>query len=226
MITPQHESLWQRLPAPKLPCGSNPCACEPRDGRRPLRLIVLTGGPGAGKTAALAAARRIYCEHVAVIPEAASILFGGGFPRHDTIAGRKAAQRAIFHVQREAERLVDDEQVAHTGLCDRGTIDGVAYWPGDEDEFWNAVATTRELQIARYDVVVHLRTPTVDGVYNHSNPVRLENARTAQLIDERILAAWEGHPNRIIIDAAASFEDKLHATLEAIKPWIPAPVHP
>jgi len=39
-------------------------------------LVVLTGGPGAGKTAFLEIARRNFCEHIAVLPEAASIVFG------------------------------------------------------------------------------------------------------------------------------------------------------
>ncbi len=47
----------------------------------PGRRVVLTGGPGAGKTAALEVIRRLYAPHVQVLPEAASIVFGGGFPR-------------------------------------------------------------------------------------------------------------------------------------------------
>lgn len=193
----------------------------------PLRLVVLTGGPGAGKTAVLAAARTMYCRHVAIIPEAATILFVGGFPRHETTAGRQAAQRAIFHVQRESEQMVDDEHVAHTGLCDRGTVDGEAYWPGHRDDFWKSVGTTREAQIGRYTGVIHLRTPTDTAAYNNSNIARVEDIRTAHEIDERILAAWTGHPNRVVIDSTAIFEDKLHVALEALRPWIPEPVmHP
>lgn len=60
--------------------GSSPCNC-----RLPFhdaRLVVVTGGPGAGKTAVLELAARSFCEHVAILPEAATIVFGGGFPRH------------------------------------------------------------------------------------------------------------------------------------------------
>ena len=60
------------------------------------RLVVVTGGPGAGKTAVLELLRHRVCEHVVILPEAAGIVFGGGFPRHATLAGRKASQRAIF----------------------------------------------------------------------------------------------------------------------------------
>lgn len=215
--------MWDRLPSPPLPGGHAPCACPKRDPTRPLRLVVLTGGPGAGKSAVLAAARAIYCEHVAAIPEAATVLFGGGFPRHATVAGRAAAQRAIYHVQREGERLVEDELHAHSALCDRGTIDGEAYWPGEPWEYWAAVASTREQQLARYSLVVHMRTPAIDGGYDHANQLRIEDARAARLIDERILAAWAEHPNRVVIEPSDHFEDKLEAALAAIRSVVPVP---
>jgi predicted ATPase len=209
--------LWHRLPTPVLPLGHAGCDGRGRDPDQPLRLIVLTGGPGAGKTAVLAAARAMYCRHVAVVPEAATILFTGGFPRHDSIAGRQAAQRAIFHVQREAERLVDDELEAHTALCDRGTVDGEAYWPDGADAYWRAVDTTRAQQLERYARVIHLRTPPDPAAYDHSNIARIEQLAEARRIDDRIFAAWDGHPDRIVIEPTTTFEDKLHAALAAIE---------
>ena len=44
------------------------------------RRVVLTGGPGAGKTAVLELIRQNFCKHVKVLPESAGILFGGGIP--------------------------------------------------------------------------------------------------------------------------------------------------
>jgi hypothetical protein len=67
--------------------------------------VVLTGGPGGGKTAVLEMARRYFCHHVTITPEAASIVLGGGFPRSDTPAERREAQKAIFHVQRGLETV-------------------------------------------------------------------------------------------------------------------------
>jgi len=83
-----------RLDAVTVECG---CAAEVHS----PRLVVLTGGPGAGKTAVLEVVRRTFCEHVGVLPEAAGILFGGGFPRRDDELSRRAAQRAIYRVQQE-----------------------------------------------------------------------------------------------------------------------------
>jgi DNA helicase TIP49 (TBP-interacting protein) len=53
--------------------------------------VVLTGGPGAGKTAVLEVIRRALCRHVHVLPESAGILFGGGFPRGSAPALRRPA---------------------------------------------------------------------------------------------------------------------------------------
>ncbi len=68
------------------------------------RRIVVTGGPGAGKTAVLELIGRAMCHHVHVLPESASIVFGGGFPREAREAVLRPAQRAIYYVQRELTR--------------------------------------------------------------------------------------------------------------------------
>ena len=101
-------------------------------------------------------------------------MFGGGFPRSEHVEVRKAAQRAIFFVQRELEATAEGNNAAIV-LCDRGTVDGLAYWPGMED-FWYAVGTSLEEQLQRYQTVIHLRTPTVTGGYNRWNPLRIEAA--------------------------------------------------
>ncbi len=80
---------------------------------------MLTGGPGAGKTAVLELVRQQFCAHVRVLPEAAGIVFGGGFPRMGSLEWRRSAQRAIFFVQRELESTGDADTAAIV-LCDRG----------------------------------------------------------------------------------------------------------
>lgn len=182
----------------------------------PRRRIVVTGGPGAGKTAALELARQVFCDHVGVLPEAASILFRGGFTRGVTVGARAAAQRAIFHVQRELEQAAEAEHHPFVVVCDRGTIDGFAYWPGPGD-FWASLGTTRALELARYDTVIHLRTPPAAGGYNHVNPMRLESAAEAALIDQRIATAWEGHPRRFVVDNTSDFIDKAHRVIALLR---------
>jgi len=184
----------------------------------PTRRIVLTGGPGAGKTAVLELMRRALCDHVRVLPESAGILFGGGFPRLTTPIHRRAAQRAIFHVQRELEATTDDDPSAIV-VCDRGTVDGAAYWPGP-GELWTEVNTTLAAELARYDVVIHLRVPGAQ--YNHQNPLRTEDVSTAHAIDDRIAALWAGHPHRFEVDAEHDFFAKASHALRILIEQLPA----
>jgi predicted ATPase len=179
------------------------CGCSQL--HRPRR-VVLTGGPGAGKTAVLELIRKAMCRHVRVLPESAGIVFGGGFPRSAALPLRRAAQRAIFYVQRELEDAVQSDDLAIV-LCDRGTIDGFAYWPGP-DELWTSLGTSLAEQYARYDTVIHLRTPTSGNGYNYSNPLRIETAAEAAALDLKIAEAWAGHPRRFEVPAADDFLTK------------------
>lgn len=191
------------------------CDCgEPH----PERRIVLTGGPGAGKTAVLELVRHTCCRHTHVLPEAAGILFGGGFPRASSARIQRAAQRAIFFTQRELEASVPPGVVT---LCDRGTIDGAAYWPGPED-LWASVGSSHAEQLLRYDAVIHLRTPAPDRGYDRSNPLRIETAAEAAAIDERILAAWDGHPRRHVVEATPDFLAKVQRALALLREELPA----
>jgi predicted ATPase len=183
--------------------------------------VALTGGPGAGKTATLEIIHHHFCEHVLVLPEAASLLFRGGFPRHTTVAGREAVQRAIYRVQRELERVAIEERQAAIVLCDRGTPDGAAYWPSDRDAFFAANETTREEELARYSAVIHLRTPNVVNGYGHQNPLRTESAREALFIDEAILRVWAGHPHRDIVDSSHDFLEKAAKVIALVREVVP-----
>ncbi len=193
------------------------CGCSHAHERR---RIVLTGGPGAGKTAVLEMVRRSLCEHVRILPESAGIVFGGGFPRDDHFECRRAAQRAIFHVQTELEVTADVHGPAIV-LCDRGTIDGLAYWPGSFDDFWASTGTSWEGELARYDAVIHLRTPTPGQGYDHTNPLRTESAAVAAEIDERIVTVWERHPRRYVVDSTVDFLEKTTTALEILRRELP-----
>ncbi len=199
-------------------CGGACCCVHPA---HDCRLVVVTGGPGAGKTAVLELVRRHFCGHVAVLPEAAGIVFGGGFPRHASDAGRRAAQRAIYRVQVELETMTVEEGAAAVALCDRGTLDGLAYWPGTPESFWSSVGSSRAEQLARYAAVIHLRVPPVGGGYNHHNPLRVESAREAAAIDARIVEAWRGHPRVFFVEQEPHFIDKVARAIALIRDQIP-----
>jgi predicted ATPase len=194
------------------------CDC-PKTSHDPI-LVALTGGPGAGKTAVLETMRRELCEHVLVLPEAASIVFGGGFPRERSLPYRCAAQRAIFRVQRELERSAIESRRAAVVLCDRGTIDGVAYWPMDEASFWLENETTPRSELARYAAVIHLRTPP-PAQYDRRNPLRIEDAREAAAIDERIARAWATHPHLHVVPSNHDFLVKVQTAIALVREDVP-----
>lgn len=199
------------------------CSCEIK---HDLKYVVITGGPGAGKTAALELAKKHFCSHVKVLPEAASILFGGGFIRSNTLSAKRASQRAIYRIQSELERIILEEGGAAVALCDRGSIDGLAYWPGDEKEFWLELNTSKEIEYQKYSCVIHLRTPTQEHGYNYENPVRIESAQEAALIDARISEVWKDHPRVIEIESTEDFLGKVSQVLTILRQEIPACCRP
>lgn len=192
------------------------CTCN--RGHRSRR-VVLTGGPGAGKTAVLELIRRAMCQHVHVLPESAGIIFGGGFPRETRAAVRRPAQRAIYHVQRELEAtaLADDHALV---VCDRGTLDGLAYWPGPEDML-ASLGTSPGIELGRYDAVIHLRTPATSNGYDRANPLRIETAEEAIAIDARIAEIWARHPRRFEVPVTIDFVAKAERALAIIEAEIP-----
>lgn len=196
------------------------CRCD-RD-EHAARLVVVTGGPGAGKTAVLEIAKRALCGHVVVLPEAAGIVFGGGFPRAEDPSGRRAAQRVIWHTERQLEWLYEQQRQTAVVLCDRGTVDGLAYWPGPFEELLDEMSTTLLTEVRRYAAVVHLRTPTQAERYTLDNPLRTEDPLTAQEIDQRILRVWTDHPNRIVVEEEERFDVKAERALAAIRAELPA----
>lgn len=187
------------------------------------RFIVLTGGPGAGKTAVMEAARQIFGHRVTILPEAASIVYSGGFPRFPSPHSIRAAQRAICRVQEELETFAAEEGATFVALCDRGIADGAAYWPHGPDEFYRSVGIQREEVFARYHTVIHLRSPSLAMGYNNSNPMRTETAEQACALDLRIESAWHGHPNRLVVPATETFTEKLEHVTELIMAALPVP---
>jgi predicted ATPase len=172
--------------------------------------IVLTGGPGGGKTTAADLFRREIGERVVVVPEAATLLFGGGFPRSPEIHAKKSAQCAIYHVQRNLEDVQSALFPERILLCDRGTIDGAAYWPEDTSGFYEAVGTTEAKELARYDAVIFFESAAVGGMgVEGGNPTRIETNAEAVELDRRLRTLWSKHPRFMVVPHNPSFVKKI-----------------
>ncbi len=179
--------------------------------------IVVTGGPGGGKTTAADLFRREIGDRVVVVPEAATLLFNGGFPRTGGSAARMAAQRAIYHVQKNLEDAQAGLFPDRILLCDRGTVDGAAYWPDSPDPFFAAVGTTEERELGRYDAVIFFESAAVGGLLIEGNPVRTETLEQAVALDAKLRAVWSKHPRFVVVPHDTSFVKKIMFGLAALE---------
>ncbi len=188
------------------------------NGNRRCR-IVLTGGPGGGKTTAADLFRREIGERVVIVPEAATLVFSGGFPRCTEPGAIIASQRAIFHVQRNLEDVQSAQYPERILLCDRGTVDGAAYWPGsDPDEFFTAQGTTLGHELARYDGVIFFESAAVGGMsIEGGNPIRNESLDEAVVLDTKLRALWSQHPRFIVVRHNTSFFKKISFALAVLE---------
>jgi predicted ATPase len=182
------------------------------------RRIALTGGPGGGKTTAADLLRRELGTRVVVVPEAATILFGGGFPRSQRWEANRAAQSAIYHVQRNLEDIQSTIYPERALLCDRGTVDGAAYWYDGQDAFFDTVGTSLDAELARYDAVVFFETAAVAGLsIEGGNPVRNESLSQAVELDARLRTLWSRHPRFTLIPHSTSFLEKIVGALGVLQ---------
>lgn len=183
--------------------------------------IVLTGGPGGGKTTAADLFRREIGERVILVPEAATILFQGGFPRSREPHAQRFAQTAIFHVQRDLEEVQASLYPGRALLCDRGTVDGAAYWPGEPHDYFNAVGTTLDAEFRRYDAVIFFESAAVGGAsIEGGNPMRQESTAEAVILDGKLRALWSRHPRFVLVPHNPSFFKKISFGLAALESMV------
>lgn len=172
--------------------------------------IVLTGGPGGGKTTAADLFRREIGERVVLVPEAATMVFSGGFPRSTQPLAVHAAQRAIYEVQRNLEDVQAALYPDRVLLCDRGTVDGAAYWPGEPHHFFDDIGSTLERELVRYDAVIFFESAAVGGMgIEGGNPVRNESLEKAVELDGKLRALWMKHPKFVLVPHNPSFFKKI-----------------
>ena len=195
------------------------------------RVIVLTGGPCGGKTAALPLLRQaLQAEGLAVFVgrEIATLLMEEGLnPARD----KNGFQRQAL-AQTLAQEAALTEAAAPFGdkgivLLDRGLADPAAYTPAAVYEAHLAEAgLTRVSARDRYEGVFHLQTAAAAQRYTLStNAIRTETPEEALALDGATLDAWVGHSHLRVIPAGGTFEDKVARLIAEVKGLlgIPAP---
>lgn len=138
------------------------------------------------------------------------MVFSGGFPREHDRSSVLSTQHAIYHVQRNLEDVQSARFPERILLCDRGTVDGAAFWPGAPDDFFDSLGTTLERELARYDGVIFFESAAVGGIsIEGGNPVRNETMEEAAALDAKLRTLWERHPRFVLVRHNQSFFTKI-----------------
>ena len=196
--------------------------------------IVITGGPCAGKTTAMSWIQSNFTKlgyTVLFVPETATELITGGVAPW-TCGTNADYQKCQMKLQLAKERIF--EQGASTMpvekvliVCDRGTLDNKAYM--SSLDFTTVVSSLgcNEVELRdSYDAVFHLVTAAkgAEQFYTTANnAARTETVEQAAELDDKLIAAWTGHPHLRIIDNAAGFEDKLKKLIAEIAAFLGEP---
>lgn len=195
---------------------------------RRLPRIVLTGGPGSGKTSVFKRLRAELGTKIHFVPEVASIVIGqiGVSPPLTDPVGTRRYNRLLSRIQRHFEEVADiqaHKDAKRAILTDRGVVDNAAYLPGGITDLEYILGTSRAREYSEYALVIILGLPP-RSVYEAGladNPVRYETYEQAIALSERIERAWSGHPNVRIIPAADSISGKISAVQNAIHTLLP-----
>ena len=184
-----------------------------------VRKIVLTGGPCAGKTTLTEVIARVFHSEVVVVPEAATLLFRGGFPRWTETLVVEATQRAIYRVQLELEEAYSVRHPGKVLVLDRGTVDGAAYWPEGPLKFFEAMNSSLESELTRYSRVLYMESAAKESYLIHKmkNPNRIENWEEAQRLDIETRKLWTSHPQMSVIHNEVSFGSKITQVLDLVR---------
>ena len=196
--------------------------------------IVITGGPCAGKSTAMSWVQNAFIEKgytVLFVPETATELITGGVAPW-TCGTNADYQTCQLMLQQEKERIF--AQAASTMgkekiliVCDRGALDNKAYMTAEEFAVALAAVGANEVELRdSYDAVFHLVTAAkgAEQFYtNANNAARTETVEQAAALDDRLIAAWTGHPHLRVIDNTSGFEDKMRRLVAEIAAFLGEP---
>ena len=196
--------------------------------------IVITGGPCAGKSTAMSWIQKAFSQKgytVLFVPETATELITGGVAPWTC---RTNADYQKFQMKLQTEKEDIFEKAAETMdsdkvliVCDRGTIDNKAYM--SEGEFAEVIDSMdiSEVELRdSYDAVFHLVTAAkgAEEFYTTANnSARTETVEEAAALDDKLIAAWTGHPHLRVIDNTSTFEDKMKRLIGEISAFLGVP---
>ncbi len=187
--------------------------------------IVLTGGPGGGKTTLMNILRTEdpYSKRWLLVPEVAPLLFQAGLN-----AREKKFQRAVVRLQIALEDACAEVSTPGQVLvCHRGTLDPLAYWLRAgwlEPDFFTFTKTTYSTHFQRYQGVIHLQTAAIGAsAYYRRWPEahRPETPEAAAETDRLCAWAWRNHPHYALIENIdQDWSAKANAARKVLNDWL------
>lgn len=207
-----------------------------REGARQMEItkIVITGGPCAGKTTAMSWIQSNFTKlgyTVLFVPETATELITGGVAPW-TCGSNVEYQKCQMKLQLEKEKIFEQGAISMPVekvliVCDRGALDNKAYMTDLEFSCVLEAIGCNEVELRdNYDAVFHLVTAAkgAEKFYTTANnAARTETVEQAAALDDKLIAAWTGHPHLRIIDNATDFEDKLKRLIAEISSFLGEP---
>lgn len=180
--------------------------------------IVITGGPGGGKTTFLHWLQNSAPARFVVVPEAATRLIQSGMR-----PGSSLFQEEIIALQQATEWVCQSEmKPGQVLVCDRGTLDGLAYWQLlglSASAFYKMSEMSQADHLARYRGVIHLRTAAVGATdhYQRCDFGRPEPPEEAVRIDHNLLEVWSAHPCLYVVEnGPGGWPEKLRKTMDCL----------
>ena len=207
-----------------------------REGIRKMEItkIVITGGPCAGKTTAMNWIQSNFAKMgytVLFVPETATELITGGVAPW-TCGSNAEYQKCQMQLQLTKEKIFAQGAASMKAekvliVCDRGALDNKAYMSDLDFACVLEALGCNEVELRdNYDAVFHLVTAAkgAEKFYTTANnAARTETVEQAAALDDKLIAAWTGHPHLRIIDNATGFEDKLKRLMAEIYTFLGEP---
>lgn len=187
--------------------------------------IVLTGGPGSGKTTVINSIIKIFSSlgvKVIVVPETATEIITSGIkPFGEDPVDMLDFQELVLRQQLNKEKLIDDAVKMYTNkypdkdlliIYDRGIIDNKSYIT--DEEFMDVLKKITNKNnyselLNNYDLVIGL-VGAKEFYTLENNLARSESPDYALKLGEKTLKSWVGHPKLKIVGPKEHMEDKIN----------------
>lgn len=167
--------------------------------------IAITGRADIGKSTII---RIMDCEFPKKVVSSGDTLEGlnkSVFPHVKTKFSQRCQQRALYHLQREMDNILEDTHPEKLVLCDHGSLDLLALWPDTAETFFQELKTSLDSELKRYDWVLQINGVEKKYSANRFQPIH----------DPRNF--WRKHPRFLEIPVQKGFSFSYMQTALVIK---------